>query len=61
MTISEFNLTTKARRTIATITTRDPTGVDTVSALQSTPDGKIHVYSYLRGLMSTLYAVDGVR
>ena len=61
VTISEFDLATKTRRAIATITTRDPNGVDGVSALQSTPDGKIHAYSYLRGLTSTLYVVDGLR
>jgi len=60
-TIDLFDPATRTRQRLATLTTGDPNGVFSIDTVASTPDGKTHVYSYLRVLTSTLYVIDGLR
>lgn len=38
----------------------DPTGVDSISSFQLTPDGRSYCYSFMRSL-SRLYVIEGLR
>ena len=58
--IDRLDPATGKRTFFREITLADPTGVDSISTLQLTPDGKSYCYSFMRSL-SRLYVIDGLK
>ena len=58
--IDRLDPATGKRTFFREITLADPTGVDSISTLQLTPDGRSYCYSFMRSL-SRLYVIDGLK
>ena len=58
--IDRLDLASGKRSAWKQIVLADPTGVDSISNVQLTPDGERYCYSFMRAL-SRLYVVDGLR
>jgi Tol biopolymer transport system component len=58
--IYKTHLASGARETLKTLMPADPAGIWDLSAIYLTPDGKSHVFSYMRALQD-LYLVEGLK